>query len=88
MSETLRVVAVLGGVVLVVTMLGDAVTTLIVTQGYGGWRPARLYYASRGGSPGRWPPTRQVQPVRPSSTCTRDCPCSDCSDCSSCGWPG
>ena len=33
MTETLRVVAAVGGVVLIVGMLSDAVATLIVTQG-------------------------------------------------------
>ncbi len=33
MTETLRLVAAVGGVVLIVGMLSDAVATLIVTQG-------------------------------------------------------
>ncbi|MBV8463896.1 MAG: hypothetical protein JO368_11410, partial [Acidimicrobiales bacterium] len=46
MSEFVRVVAVVGGVVLIVGMLSDAVATLIVTQGSSGvWRPTRLFYA-------------------------------------------
>ena len=47
MTETLRVVAAIGGVVLIVGMLSDAVATLIVTQGSSGlWRPTRLFYAA------------------------------------------
>jgi hypothetical protein len=47
MTETLRVVATIGGVVLIVGMLSDAVATLIVTQGTSGlWRPTRLFYAA------------------------------------------
>ena len=47
MSELGRVVAAVGGVVLIVVILSDAVATLIVTQGSSGlWRPARLYYAA------------------------------------------
>ena len=39
-------VATVGGVVLIVVMLSDAVATLIVTQGTSApWRPARLFYA-------------------------------------------
>ena len=46
MSEFVRVVAVVGGVVLIVGMLSDAVATLIVTQGSSSlWRPTRLFYA-------------------------------------------
>ncbi len=46
MSEFVRVVAVVGGVILIVGMLSDAVATLIVTQGSSGfWRPTRLFYA-------------------------------------------
>lgn len=46
MSEFVRVVAVVGGVVLIVGMLSDAVATLIVTQGSSGfWRPTRIFYA-------------------------------------------
>ena len=47
MTETLRVFAAVGGVVLIVGMLSDAVATLIVTQGSSGlWRPTRLFYAA------------------------------------------
>jgi len=47
MTETLRIVATVGGVVLIVGMLSDAVATLIVTQGTSGlWRPTRLFYAT------------------------------------------
>ena len=47
MTETLRIVAAVGGVVLIVGMLSDAVATLIVTQGSSGlWRPTRLFYAA------------------------------------------
>src|SRR5580700_3725286 len=47
MTETLRVFAAVGGVVLIVGMLSDAVATLIVTQGQSGlWRPTRLFYAA------------------------------------------
>jgi hypothetical protein len=47
MTETLRVVAAVGGFVLIVGMLSDAVATLIVTQGSSGlWRPTRLFYAA------------------------------------------
>jgi hypothetical protein len=47
MTEALRVVAAVGGVVLIVGMLSDAVATLIVTQGSSGpWRPTRLFYAA------------------------------------------
>ena len=47
MTETLRIVAAVGGVVLIVGMLSDAVATLIVTQGTSGlWRPTRLFYAA------------------------------------------
>ena len=36
----------MGGVVLILVMLSDAVATLIVTQGTSGlWRPTRLFYA-------------------------------------------
>ncbi|HUE07989.1 MAG TPA: hypothetical protein VMP41_11225 [Acidimicrobiales bacterium] len=45
MSELVRVVAVVGGVVLIVGMLSDAVATLIVTQGSSSfWRPTRIFY--------------------------------------------
>jgi hypothetical protein len=45
-SEFFRVVAVVGGVVLIVGMLSDAVATLIVTQGSSSlWRPTRIFYA-------------------------------------------
>ncbi|HEY1444162.1 MAG TPA: hypothetical protein VGF51_04620 [Acidimicrobiales bacterium] len=45
MSEFVRVVAVVGGVVLIVGMLSDAVATLIVTQGSSSfWRPTRIFY--------------------------------------------
>jgi hypothetical protein len=41
------VVATIGGIVLIVGMLSDAVATLIVTQGTTGpWRPTRLFYAT------------------------------------------
>jgi hypothetical protein len=44
-SELVRVVAVVGGVVLIVGMLSDAVATLIVTQGSSSfWRPTRIFY--------------------------------------------
>ena len=47
MSEFLRVVAAVGGVLLIVGMLTDAVATLIVTQGVSSfWRPTRIFYAS------------------------------------------
>ena len=47
MTETLRIAAATGGVVLIVAMLSDAVATLIVTQGSSGlWRPTRLFYAA------------------------------------------
>ncbi len=47
MTETLRLVATVGGVVLIVGMLSDAVATLIVTQGSSSlWRPTRLFYAA------------------------------------------
>jgi hypothetical protein len=47
MTETLRLVASVGGAVLIVGMLSDAVATLIVTQGTSGlWRPTRLFYAA------------------------------------------
>jgi len=47
MTETLRVVAAIGGLVLIIGMLSDAVATLIVTQGNSGlWRPTRLFYAA------------------------------------------
>jgi hypothetical protein len=47
MTEALRVVAAIGGAVLIVGMLSDAVATLIVTQGSSGlWRPTRLFYAA------------------------------------------
>jgi hypothetical protein len=46
-SEVVRVVAAVGGVVLIVGMLSDAVATLIVTQGTSGvWRPTRIFYAA------------------------------------------
>src|SRR6516165_5799156 len=46
MSEFGRVIAVAGGVVIIVAILSDAVATLIVTQGSSGlWRPTRLFYA-------------------------------------------
>jgi hypothetical protein len=46
MTESLRVLAAAGGVLLIVLMLSDAVATLIVTQGSSGWwRPTRLFYA-------------------------------------------
>jgi hypothetical protein len=45
-GEFVRVVAVGGGVILIVGMLSDAVATLIVTQGSSGlWRPTRMFYA-------------------------------------------
>ena len=44
-GEFVRVVAVVGGVVLIVGMLSDAVATLIVTQGSSSfWRPTRIFY--------------------------------------------
>ncbi len=48
MTEVLRVVAAVGGIVLIVGMLSDAVATLIVTQARtsGLWRPTRLFYAA------------------------------------------
>jgi hypothetical protein len=46
-TEALRVFATVGGIVLIVGMLSDAVATLIVTQGTSGlWRPTRLFYAA------------------------------------------
>ena len=46
MTEFLRVVAAVGGFVLIVGMLSDAVATLIVTQGSSSiWRPTRIFYA-------------------------------------------
>jgi hypothetical protein len=46
MSEFGRVAAAVGGAVIVVAILSDAVATLIVTQGSSGiWRPARIFYA-------------------------------------------
>jgi hypothetical protein len=46
MSEFGRVIATVGGVVLIVAILSDAVATLIVTQGSSGpWRPTRIFYA-------------------------------------------
>ena len=45
-SEFVRVVAAVGGVVLIVGMLSDAVATLIVTQGSSSfWRPTRIFYS-------------------------------------------
>jgi hypothetical protein len=53
MTEATRVLAVLGGVVLIVAILSDAVATLVVTQGDAGiWRPTRIFYA------GTWRATR------------------------------
>jgi hypothetical protein len=47
MTDTLRIVAAVGGVVLIAGMLSDAIATLIVTQGSSGlWRPTRLFYAA------------------------------------------
>jgi hypothetical protein len=47
MSELGRVVAAVGGVLIIVGILSDAVATLIVTQGSSRrWRPARLFYAA------------------------------------------
>jgi hypothetical protein len=47
MTEALRIVAVVGGAVLVVAMMSDVVATLIVTQGTSGpWRPTRLFYGT------------------------------------------
>ncbi len=41
------IIAVLGGVVLIVAILSDAVATLVVTQGDAGlWRPTRIFYAT------------------------------------------
>ena len=55
MTELARVVVTVGGVVLIVGVLSDAVATLIVTQGSAGlWRPTRLFYAST------WRATRAV----------------------------
>jgi hypothetical protein len=52
-TEAGRVLAVLGGVVLIVAILSDAVATLVVTQGDAGiWRPTRIFYA------GTWRATR------------------------------
>jgi hypothetical protein len=49
------VVATVGGVLLIVGMLSDAVATLIVTQGDAGlWRPTRIFYATT------WKLTRAV----------------------------
>ena len=46
MTEALRVLATVGGIVLIVGMLTDAIATLIVTQGTSGlWRPTRIFYA-------------------------------------------
>ena len=45
MTALLRVLAAAGGVVLVVLMVSDAISTLIVTRGRTGlWRPTRLWY--------------------------------------------
>ena len=55
MTETLRTLATVGGIVLIVAMLSDAFATLIVTQGTSGvWRPTRLFYATT------WRGTRAV----------------------------
>src|SRR6516225_11260352 len=55
MTELARVVVTVGGIVLIVGILSDAVATLIVTQGSAGlWRPTRLFYAST------WRATRAV----------------------------
>ena len=41
------IIAVLGGVVLIVAILSDAVATLVVTQGAAAlWRPTRIFYAT------------------------------------------
>jgi hypothetical protein len=46
-SDALKVLSVLGGVLLVVLIVSDAVGTLIVTQGRSApWRPTRIWYAS------------------------------------------
>ncbi|MBV8463776.1 MAG: hypothetical protein JO368_10805 [Acidimicrobiales bacterium] len=45
MSEFLRVLAVVGGGLLVLSIVGDAVSTLVVTQGRtGAWRPTRIWF--------------------------------------------
>ncbi len=55
MTEFFRVLAAVGGVVLIIGMLSDAVATLIVTQGSSGlWRPTRIFYAVT------WRVTRRV----------------------------
>jgi hypothetical protein len=55
MTEFFRVVAAVGGVILIIGMLSDAVATLIVTQGSSGvWRPTRIFYALT------WRATRRV----------------------------
>jgi hypothetical protein len=55
MTELARVVVTVGGIVLIVGILSDAVATLIVTQGSSSlWRPTRLFYAST------WRATRAV----------------------------
>jgi hypothetical protein len=47
MTELARSLAVAGGALIVVSVISDAVGTLIVTQGRSGvWRPTRLWYAS------------------------------------------
>jgi hypothetical protein len=46
MTEFGRIVATVGGALLIIAILSDAVATLIVTVGDSGvWRPTRLYYA-------------------------------------------
>ena len=55
MGEALRVLATLGGILLIVVMLSDAFATLIVTQGTSApWRPTRVFYAVT------WRATRSV----------------------------
>jgi hypothetical protein len=55
MDEALRVLATLGGILLIVVMLSDAFATLIVTQGTSAlWRPTRVFYAVT------WRATRSV----------------------------
>jgi hypothetical protein len=47
MTEATRVIALVGGIVLIVAILSDAVATLVVTQGDAGiWRPTRIFYAA------------------------------------------
>jgi hypothetical protein len=47
MTETLRALATIGGILLILAMLSDAFATLVVTQGTSSlWRPTRLFYAA------------------------------------------